>query len=79
MTDRAGAARRRDGGERPDALAYWDLQETTPLGAADPPAEPAAEPAANEPRMASGWWLLPAVLLSVPAWVALGRLLFGGS
>ncbi len=83
MTDRAGAARRRDDGERdggerdgerPDALAYWYLQESTPLGAADPPAEPAPE----DPRMASGWWLLPAVLLSVPAWVALGRLLFGG-
>ena len=78
MTDRSGAAPRADRGEgreRPDALAYWYLQEATPLDTDRIAGLPEAAP--EEPRMASGWWLLPAVLLSVPVWIALGRLVFG--
>ncbi|WP_413875494.1 hypothetical protein [Albidovulum sp.] len=84
MVDRSGAARRPGKADhaRPDALAYWYLQEITPLDAGDPagaPPEPAPpEPVPEERRMASGWWLLPAALLSVPAWVALARFLMAG-
>lgn len=79
MVDRSGAVRRPGGADRarPDALAYWYLQEITPLDSGDP-ADAPPEPAPEEPRMASGWWLVPAALLSVPAWVALARLLVAG-
>lgn len=82
MVDRSGAVRRPGEADhaRPDALAYWYLQETTPLDTGDPAgAQPAPAPAPEESRMASGWWLVPAALLSVPAWVALARLLMAGS
>lgn len=75
MTEGSAAARRTEGGERPDALAYWYLQEGTPLDGDALARLPEPEPEAD--RMASGWWLLPAILLSVPIWVALVRLAFG--
>ena len=79
MVDRSGAVRRpgEEDHARPDALAYWYLQEITPFDTGDP-ADAPPEPASEEPRMASGWWLVPAALLSVPAWAALARFLFVG-
>ncbi len=47
MTDRSGAAPRADRGEgreRPDALAYWYLQEATPLDTDGIAGLPEAEP-----------------------------------
>jgi len=77
MQETSGAARRLDAAdrERPDPLAYWHLQEITPLDAADPTYAPPAEADAGS-RLASGWWLVPAIVLSVPAWLALAAALF---
>ena len=76
MAERSGAARCPDGRDRarPDALAHWHLQEITPLAADDPALVP-PETLTDGPRMAGGWWLVPAVLLSVPVWIALARLM----
>ena len=53
---------------RSDALTYWEYQERAPLG--DPPEE------RPDDTMASGWWILPVLVLSVPAWVALLVMIF---
>ena len=57
-----------------DALAYWYTQENAPLDLHDLHF-PAPEPDVGD-RMASGWWLLPILLLSVPAWIGLAYLVF---
>ena len=77
MVEQSDAARRPDAEARtrPDALAYWYLQEITPLEGCEPPDAP-SEPAADGSRWVSGWWLGPAILLALPAWVALGMVLF---
>lgn len=77
MVEQTGAARRpaAEDSARPDALAYWYLQEITPLDAGDPTYAPLDAAEAGAP-MPSGWWLLPAVVLALPAWVALGMVLF---
>lgn len=77
MVEQSDAARRpyAEACTRPDALAYWYLQEITPLDAGDPDNVP-SDPADDGPRWASGWWLGPAILLALPAWVALGMALF---
>lgn len=77
MNELSGAARRLDAAERarPDALAYWRLQELTPLDEGDPAFGP-PDAADAEPRLTPGWWLVPAVLLSVPAWLAVAAALF---
>lgn len=77
MHETSGAARRQEaaGRARPDALAYWHLQERTPLDGGDPPTV-LPEPAGTEWHMVPGWWLVPAILLSIPAWFAILAALF---
>ena len=58
---------RADEDPRSDALAYWEYQESLPLA-------PAGEPAAEE--MVSGWWILPVLVLSLPAWAAVLMAIF---
>ncbi len=77
MVERNGTAQRRgaeDFAQR-DALEYWYIQEITPLDSGDPSYEPPPG-AAEEREMVGGWWILPVLLLAVPAWFALGSLLF---
>jgi len=78
MTEKSGAALRVEAEKsaRPDALAYWYLQEATPLDAVDAPDAAPDFAATEERRMPAGWWLVPALLLSGPAWYGLFRLLF---
>jgi hypothetical protein len=77
MAEQSGAVRRpgAEASARPDALAYWCLQEFTPLDAGDPSGLPPPAEAEERP-MASGWWLLPVLVLAVPAWVGLAILVF---
>lgn len=76
MVEKSGAARRSAVEHpRPDALAYWYLQESLPLDP-DDAAPSAAETPAEEARLPAGWWLVPAVLLSLPAWLVIGAALF---
>ena len=56
----------------PDALAYWEYQESQSLG--DMPTCPYDEDAGR--GMASGWWILPIVLLSGAAWAAILLVIF---
>lgn len=57
---------------RGGALDHWLRQEDAPL----PEAED-RQPRREGKAMPSGWWLLPAMLLSVPAWFTLLGWLFG--
>ncbi|GAB4384725.1 hypothetical protein [Albidovulum sp.] len=61
-----------------DALEYWYLQETTPVGT-DALADLPAHAGDNEEAGAiSGWWIVPALLLAIPAWIGLFWSLLGG-
>lgn len=93
MVERSGMARRRPvaDGVRADALGHWLEQEATsglvplPDGIAEPAASAAADPgrppgdALKGPAqpLPSGWWILPALALSLPAWALFGWLAFG--
>ncbi|WP_347313504.1 hypothetical protein [Defluviimonas sp. SAOS-178_SWC] len=77
MAERNGTARSR-GAEDPgrqDALEYWYMQEMTPLDGADHTSEP-PDRATEDRDMVSGWWILPVLLLAIPAWVGLANMLF---
>lgn len=77
MVERQGAAQSRGAEEfaQSDALEYWYAQEITPLDGGDPGYEP--PPQATEDReMVGGWWILPVLLLAIPAWIGLGALFF---
>lgn len=76
MVEQSGTARRPAATDppRPDALANWYLQEITPLDGEGPGHAP-PEPVEDDVRMPAGWWLVPAVLLSIPVWVVLGAAL----
>ncbi|OYX45578.1 MAG: hypothetical protein B7Z02_01065 [Rhodobacterales bacterium 32-67-9] len=77
MVERNGAARSRGAEDfaRRDALEYWYSQELSPLDDREPGEEPS--PYAAEGReMVSGWWILPVLLLAVPAWIGLISLFF---
>lgn len=77
MVERNRAAQRRGVEEfaRRDALEYWYIQEVTPLDSGDPNYEPRPE-ASEDREMVGGWWILPVLLLSIPAWIGLGALIF---
>ncbi|MGC1427397.1 MAG: hypothetical protein WA822_02320 [Albidovulum sp.] len=76
MVERKAVARARDaeGLGRPDPLDYWYQQEITPFDSGDPSYAPPA-PVDDEP-MVSGWWILPVLVLSVPAWVMVWMVVF---
>lgn len=78
MADSSGAVRQQGAEQsaRRDALAYWYLQETTPLDPGDASYGPCESTESGDERMAAGWWLVPALLLSGPAWYGLYRLVF---
>ncbi len=59
-----------DDQEHSEALRYWYAQEHAPLPDADPLVFVA--PGHDRPPMPSGWWLAPALALSLVVWVALG-------
>lgn len=71
---RAVPRRGMEEGARPDALAYWHEQERAALDPGDGSPR-AREFHAEGAHMPGGWWILPAVLLSVAAWAALTALL----
>lgn len=77
MVERNGAARSRGAEEfaRRDALEYWYSQELSSLDHADPGQESPLQGAEGR-DMVSGWWILPVLLLAVPAWIALISLFF---
>jgi len=93
MVERSGEARQRPVADdiRTDALGHWLEQEATsglvplPDGTAGPPALTAAaaglrpgEARARPPqRLPPGWWILPVLALSLPAWALIGWLVFG--
>ncbi len=77
MVERNRTAQSRGAGDfaQRDALEYWHVQEITPLDSGDPSYEPPSQ-ATEEREMVGGWWILPVLLLSIPAWIGLGALLF---
>lgn len=93
MVERSGMARQRPVVDdlRTDALGHWLEQEATsgltplPDGAAGPVGLARAEPgpapgdnlARHSQRLPSGWWILPVLALSLPAWALIGWLAFG--
>lgn len=50
---------------RSEALEHWQSQERAALEGVP------AEALAGDRDMASGWWILPVLVLSLPAWAAL--------
>lgn len=77
MAERNGTARSQgaEGPARQDALEYWYIQEMTPLDGGDPTYQPPNR-AAEDRDMVSGWWILPVLLLAIPAWIGLAKMLF---
>jgi hypothetical protein len=64
-----------DDHEHSEALRYWYAQEHAPLPDTDPFVLVA--PGDDRHPMPSGWWLAPAVALSLALWVSLGWLILG--
>ncbi|MGB3146467.1 MAG: hypothetical protein WBA91_01770 [Paracoccaceae bacterium] len=62
--------------DRPDPLDYWLEQERARGLDENAGALRGPEPMAEDDAMPSGWWILPALALSLPIWGAILSALF---
>ncbi|SPH18121.1 hypothetical protein DEA8626_01652 [Defluviimonas aquaemixtae] len=61
---------------RPDALEYWYLQENSPLADDQALAAFRETETPADRDFVSGWWILPILVVSIPAWFVLLMLIF---